>query len=108
MATDAGLADLSSENLLAELTAPLEVCFGTVQAAKSLGKRIQLAKLLYDFLGIETLKGLLKFDAGKFMENLSKLIGDGVQCYEAYSALTAGESNGETPVEPGLVDQILG
>ena len=61
-----------------------------------------------EFLGIETLKGILKFDAGKFMESLSKLIGDGVQCYEAYSALTAGESTGETPAEPGLVDQILG
>lgn len=53
------------------------------------------------------MKGILKFDAGKFMESLSKLIGDGVQCYEAYSALTAGES-GEAPAEPGLVDQILG
>jgi len=89
MATDAGLADLSSENLLAELTAPLEVCYGTLDAAQS--------------LGVETLKGILKFDAGKFMESLSKLIGDGVQCYEAYSALTAGE----TPANPGLVDQIL-
>ena len=44
MATDAGLADLSSENLLAELTAPLEVCYGTLDAARSLGKRSRVSR----------------------------------------------------------------
>ena len=42
MATDAGLADLSSENLLAQLTAPLEVCYGTLDAAQSLGKSMRM------------------------------------------------------------------
>ena len=49
MATDAGLADLSSENLLAELTAPLEVCYGTVQAAQSLGRRIKMPNFCMTF-----------------------------------------------------------
>ena len=49
MATDAGLADLSSENLLAELTAPLEVCYGTLDAAQSLGEKNLMMKFYIGF-----------------------------------------------------------
>jgi len=88
MADEAGLADLNSDNLLADLMAPLEVCTGTLDAART--------------LGIQTLRGILDFDAAKFMESLAKLIGDGAQCYEAYKSLTADGATEET-----IVDQVL-
>ena len=90
MAADSGLADLSSDDLLADLMAPLEVCTGTLQAAQT--------------LGIQTLRGIFDFDAGEFMESLAKLIGDGAQCYEAYKTLTAEEGASDTTV----IDQVLG
>jgi len=88
-ASDAGLADLSSGNLLAELMAPLEVCTGTLDAART--------------LGIQTLRGILDFDAAKFMESLAKLIGDGAQCYEAYKSLTSEDG----AADPTIIDQVL-
>jgi len=80
---------LSSGNLLAELMAPLEVCTGTLDAART--------------LGIQTLRGILDFDAAKFMESLAKLIGDGAQCYEAYKSLTSEDG----AADPTIIDQVL-